>query len=333
MRGVCFGVKCALALVAPPLPTPKNTPSTHTHAHTNAANDSQPRLGRPAWLHAWAARTPAAPAPDAEARDVLVVAYGLVRSLPTLARTLASLRQHGPRNARLAVVAQCAPLECAGAGALLRRLEPDALALVDARPVAALGPRDVCVAAAAAAAANASASAEHALDAPRHAAYFAAHRALEALVDWRADGIVLWRLDTELRTPVDVRALAPWAHCPDCVHVPCEQHGGYLNDRFAHGGADAMRRFQLARVALLRTRCDYGERCTLAAARAARVRIAFTRTRVVRVRADGSVPDVDRAAVFGTIPARSWMTRINALSDALRCNATPVGQPSPQCAL
>ena len=183
------------------------------------------------------------------------------------------------------------------------------------------------------AAVAANASAERASDAARHAVYFAAHRALEALVDWRADGVVLWRLDTELRTPVDVRALAPWAHCPDCVHVPCEQNGGYLNDRFAHGGADAMRRFQLARVALLRTRCDYGERCALAAARAARVRIAFTRTRVIRVRADGSVPDVDRAAVLNAIPARSWMKRINALSDALRCDAGAVrkGRPSPRC--
>ena len=292
---------------------------------SRAHSHDPPRLGRPEWLHAWTARTPPAPTPDAAARDVLVVAYGLVRSLPTLARTLESLRRHGPPNARLAVVAQCAPSECTEAGALLRRQRPETLALVDARPVSELRPRAVC--------AEANASAEHALRTTRHAVYFEAHRALEAIVDWRADGVVLWRLDTELRTPIDVRALAPWAHCSDCVHVPCEQHGEWLNDRFAYGGADAMRRFQLARVARLRAHCDYGERCALAAARAARLRIAFTRTRVVRVRAEGSVPDVDRAAVLGTIPARSWMVRINALFAALRCNVTPVGEPSPQCAL
>ena len=63
--------------------------------------------------------------------------------------------------------------------------------------------------------------------------------------------------------------------------------------------------------------------------RAAWLRVAFTRTRVVRVRADGYVPDVDQAIVLGRIPARSWMRGINALSQTLRCD--PAAEPTPRC--
>lgn len=279
-----------------------------------------PRLGQPSWLHAWIKGAPPEPAADAAARDVLVVAYGLVRSLPTLVRTMASLQQYGPPKARLAVVAQCAPAECSGASALISRHGPQTLALVEARAGHSTTPRSVC--------ADANASAPRAA---QHAVYYTAHRALIALVDWNADAVVLWRLDTELRTPIDVRALAPWTHCHDCVHVPCMQHGTLLNDRFAYGSARAMRRFQTARVAHMQRHCEYGETAALTAARVAHLRVAFTRVCVVRVRADGYVPDVDQSAVLASIPARSWMKKISALSPALRCNATT--KPTPQCTI
>jgi hypothetical protein len=272
--------------------------------------------GAPRWLHAWAHAPAPAPAPEAWLGSVLVVAYGLVRSVPTLERTLASLSAHAPPGARLVVAAQCARAECAAAHALLNRSRPQSLTLTCGRVPPPT--RRACTAG------NATA-----LRGAQHAAYYSAHRALVALFDWDADAVVLWRLDTELVAPIDVRELAPWARCRDCVHVPCVQHGGVLNDRFAYGSAGAMRRFEMVRIARMEQHCEYGEEVALRAVRAAALRVAFTRTSVVRVRADGYVPDVDQAIVLGRIPARSWMHGINALSPTLRCD--PATAPTPQC--
>tara|TARA_B100002052_G_scaffold28660_1_gene22251 strand:+ start:41 stop:913 length:873 start_codon:yes stop_codon:yes gene_type:complete len=273
--------------------------------------------GAPRWLYAWASAP--APEPGPEHRDVLVVAYGLVRSVSTLERTMASFAEHAPRGARLSVAAQCARTECAAAYALLNRSRPQTLTLTCRAP-APPPPRRVC------AAVNASAT-----RGAQHAAYYSAHRALVALLDWDADAVVLWRLDTELHAPIDVRALAPWAGCRDCVHVPWMQHGRMLNDRFSYGSAGAMLRYERALVAHMERRCAYGEEAALEAVRASRLRVAFTRARVVRVRADGYVPDVDQAIVLGRIPARSWMRAINTLSPQLRCR--PHAAPSPLCTL
>tara|TARA_B100000787_G_scaffold127966_1_gene96986 strand:+ start:116 stop:343 length:228 start_codon:yes stop_codon:yes gene_type:complete len=54
--------------------------------------------------------------------------------------------------------------------------------------------------------------------------------------------------------------------------------------------------------------------------RSLNLRIGFTRTRIVRVRADGYVPDIDKAASLGTIRPRGWMMSANNLSSELRCN-------------
>ena len=65
-----------------------------------------PRLAIPDWLHAWALGAP----PLDTASRVLVVAYGLIRSMPMLKTTMTSLKQYMPNNAMLAVrVVACHP--------------------------------------------------------------------------------------------------------------------------------------------------------------------------------------------------------------------------------
>ena len=74
--------------------------------------------GAPQWLDAWR-RTPAPTVLDKGQHDILVVAYGLVRSIPTLVRTMASLTRYGLHGARVFVVAQCAPSDYIAAHAVL----------------------------------------------------------------------------------------------------------------------------------------------------------------------------------------------------------------------
>ena len=128
--------------------------------------------------------------------------------------------------------------------------------------------------------------------------------------------------------PIDLQAFRPWEHAHR-VHVPCQQNGNFINDRFAYGSASAMLAYQRARLLQLRKNCTYGEEATLAAMHAARIELAFSRVCVVRVRADGYVPDVDQAVMLGTIRARSWIHTINRLSPLLECNIT--ASPSPLC--
>ena len=269
--------------------------------------------GAPQWLDAWR-RTPAPTVLDKGQHDILVVAYGLVRSIPTLVRTMASLTRYGLHGARVFVVAQCAPSDYIAAHAVLNgtdRLQ----GLVLTQNIQKLKPRRVCT----------NMSQTRGIN---HARYYSAHRALIASIDWVADAVVLWRIDTELCAPIDLQAFRPWEHAHR-VHVPCQQNGNFINDRFAYGSASAMFAYQRARLLQLRKNCIYGEKATLAAMHAARIELAFSRVCVVRVRADGYVPDVDQAVMLGTIRARSWMHTINRLSPLLQCNIT--ASPSPLC--
>ena len=260
-----------------------------------------PRLALPDWLHAWAL---GAPTPSAAVR-VLVVAFGLVRSLPMLETTLASLERHAPANATLAVRAVVSTDLFGAANASLRlraRLRMRSVTLFEAHdPV----PIETCD--------SAKRAAENRNELE------AAHLLTSVGGEWdAADVAVLWRLDTELVSPIEAPALPA-----GCVLVPHLQSGGLLNDRYLVGHAATVRRLVDARAALLESECVYGEQALVRLLRELGLRVGFTRTRAVRRRADQWIPDIDRAASLGSIAARGWMQRINSLTPALVCdNAT-----------
>jgi hypothetical protein len=262
-----------------------------------------PRLALPFWLHAWAARE----RETTKARP-LVLAFGLVRSAAMLDLTMDSLERHAPAGAALIVRGYASAAVFGAAHARLNRttLRLRSIALFDVRALARPPPalrRCSGDAARAAEHRNELVAAQLLLHVPSH--------------DWTAaDAVVLWRLDTELVSDME----SPTSPPIDQILVPHLQSGGLLNDRYLTGRAQTVRRLVVARAALLGSECVYGERALVRLVHDLRVRVAFTRTRVVRRRADLWVPDVDRAASLGSIPARGWMLRINALSPALVCN-------------
>lgn len=143
-----------------------------------------------------------------------------------------------------------------------------------------------------------------------------------------ADAVVVWRIDTRLLNPLDVDALQPWAH-PHKIFVPRLQAGGGVYDRFLVSDlttARASTRYRYdSMLALLNSTanhtCAYGERLMLRAVLALNLSVGYTRTRIVRVRADLSVPDVDRAHVLREIQPRGWMRGMNRYADELNCTA------------
>jgi hypothetical protein len=236
---------------------------------------------------------------------VRVIAYGLIRSLAMLNVTLESYLQHRPRGAHVELVAYCycpygnqadAENMLLAAGAAFVYLEPP-----NATTLPTCRTRQQRV---------------------EHANELAAARLAEDASDDALFGYVsvLWRIDTRLVSPVDVARTAPWLH-PWRVYVPRTQAGAGLNDRFEYGAANAVHALALRRLEMLEAACLYGEPQLLAAVRALVMEVGFTSTRVVRVRADLSVPDVDRALVLHTIPPRGWMRGMNRFPNAsvLRC--------------
>jgi|SaaInlV_125m_DNA_1040241.scaffolds.fasta_scaffold01647_5 hypothetical protein len=265
--------------------------------------DALPRLALPEWLHDWALRAPP-PAPNASVR-VLVVAFGLVRSLPMLETTLASLVRFAPADTTLVVRADV-PERLFGE-ALVRRLQDLDLRTVNVTLFSARVPNGTL-------ACNGSTQ-----RAAEHSNELRAARLLKSVDDddaWdEAHVVVLWRLDTELVSPIEAPALPP-----DRVLLPYLQSGGQLNDRYLVGHVEVVRKLVERRASLLEAECVYGEPALVRLLRELRLRVGFTRTRIVRRRADLWIPDVDRAASLGSIPARSWMQKINTLSPELLCD-------------
>ena len=236
---------------------------------------------------------------------VRVIAYGLIRSLAMLNVTLKSYLQHKPRGPHAELVAYChchhddqadAENMLVAAGAAFVYLEPPNTTTLS-----------VCR--------TRQQRAEHANE-------LAAARLAEDASDDALFGYVsvLWRIDTRLVSPIDVARTAPWLH-PWRMYLPRTQAGAGLNDRFMYGSANAVHALALQRLEMLEAACAYGEPQLLAAVRAIAMEVGFTSTRVVRVRADLRVPDVDRALVLHAIPARSWMRNMNRFPNAsvLRC--------------
>ena len=267
--------------------------------------EALPRLGLPQWLRLWALRAPPSPPPPKAPLRVLIVAFGLVRSLPMLETTLGSLARFAPANATLSVSADV-PKDLMGAAhaclkrrVALRTLDTIFFEAREAPPVHAC---------------NSSAkwrAIEHRNE--REAAHL-----LKAVDDdeWlEADVAVLWRIDTELVSPIEAPALPVGR-----VLLPYLQSGGLLNDRYLVAHATTAQTLIDARAQLLENECVYGERALVRLLRELDMRVGFTRTRIVRVRADGFVPDIDKAASLGKIRPRAWMRWMNNLTSALRCN-------------
>jgi len=265
--------------------------------------EALPRLGMPEWLHLWSMRAPLPP-PKASLR-VLIVAFGLVRSLPMLETTLASLARFAPANATLSVRADVpkdlmeAAHACLKRRVALRTLNTILFEAHDASPVHTCND-------------SKKRAIEHRNE--REAAYL-----LKSVDDdeWvEGDVAVLWRIDTQLVSPVEAPALPVGR-----VLVPYLQNGGLLNDRYLVAHATTAQALIDARAQLLENECVYGERALVRLLRTLNACVGFTRTRIVRVRADGYVPDIDKAASLGTIRPRAWMRSANNLTSALRCNA------------
>ena len=265
--------------------------------------EALPRLGMPEWLWLWALRAPPPKAPKAPLR-VLIVAFGLVRSLPMLETTLVSLARFAPANATLSVRADVPKdlMEAAHASlqrrVTLRTLNTILFEAHEAPPVHSCN-------------SSKRRAIEHRNE--REAAYL-----LKSVDDdeWvEADVAVLWRIDTELVSPIEAPALPVGR-----VLVPYLQNGGLLNDRYLVAHVATAQGLIDARTQLLESECVYGETALVRLLRELDARVGFTRTRIVRVRADGYVPDIDKAASLGTIRPRAWMRWANNFTSALRCN-------------
>lgn len=151
-----------------------------------------------------------------------------------------------------------------------------------------------------------------------HRNEFAASRLLNG-VRSTADAMVLWRIDTELVSPIDIPPIET-----ERLYIPYLQNGGFLNDRFVIGDPRTMERVQRARFDALCTTCQYGETLLFDVLRTLNLSIAFTRTRLVRRRHDLYIPRVDALATLGRSgQCAAWMKLINTLPmDQLDCRNT-----------
>ena len=268
------------------------------------ANAALPRLGLPEWLKRWALHAPPPLPPPETPLRVLVVAFGLVRSLSMLETTLASLERFAPAGAALSVHVDVSMDLMEQTRLCLRQrvvLNTLNTTLFNAHEVPLV---HLCN--------------NNVKRAAEHRNYREATHLLKAVDDseWaKADVAVLWRIDTKLVSPIEAPALPVGS-----VLLPYLQSGGLLNDRYLVARVPTARRLIDARHELLERECIYGEAVLVGLLRALALRVRFTRTRIVRVRADGFVPDIDKAASLGTIRPRAWMRWANNVTSALRCN-------------
>ena len=262
---------------------------------------------------------------------IVTVAYGLIRSLAMLNDTLASYLKNKPANSTLVVRADC-PHNGSEAARMLRAAGARHVTLHTRAPkhppLTAF--RGSCK------------SRMHQSNAKNYllamqllhkglvdATHAGASAHAGASVVSAVSAVVAWRIDTRLVAPVDAAELAPCRH-PRRIYVSRQQGGAGLHDRFMIASAEAARRVTDYRLALLQNltnkganaSCLYGEPLLLDAVLALNLSVGFTRTRVVRVRRDLAVPDVDRSLVLREIKPRGWMRTMNRLPQALNCSNT-----------
>lgn len=154
-------------------------------------------------------------------------------------------------------------------------------------------------------------------DAEKHRNYLEATRLLVSVDEkWKsADVAVLWRIDTELVSPIESPALPVGR-----ILVPHLQNGGLVNDRYLVGAVATVKELVNARSKLINTECVYGEETLVRLLYKLRLNVSFTRTRIIRRRENLYVPDIDRVASLGNMPARTWMMRANSLARTFVCN-------------
>ncbi len=262
---------------------------------------------------------------------IVTTAYGLVRSLAMLNDTLQSYAKHRSPDSSLIVVADCRQ-NCTEAARMIRTAGARHVTLRTRAPehpsIAAF--RSACK------------SRMHqsnaknyllAMQLLRNGLADAAHGGASAHAGASAvsavSAVVAWRIDTRIVAPVDAAELAPWRHHRR-IYVSRQQGGAGLHDRFMIASAEAARRvtdYRIARLQNLTNKganasCRYGEPLLLDAVLALNLSVGFTRTRVVRVRGDLAVPDVDRSLVLREIPPRGWMRMMNRLPPVLNCSDT-----------
>ena len=256
---------------------------------------------------------------------MLIVAFGLIRSIPMLHVTIMrSLETYAPVGARLTVRAFCRASEVAAVHARLNRttLPLQSIALFDLRTHTTSPPT------------LGHTPAPHpcagAPDRNRlsHQNELEAAQLLLHLHDWSAGTVVVWRIDTELVSPIESVALMPWQH-PRRVYVPYLQSGGFLNDRFLLGHPYPIKLLLQAREALIASRCTYGEPALMHVIQTLNLSVSFTRTRVVRRRQTLAVPAVDAIASLGQDRARPWMKNINSLPQETICSQRSCEKPRP----
>ena len=247
-----------------------------------------------------------------------VVGYGLVRSLAMLNVTLQSF-ENNSRHADFVVAADCRE-NCSAATSMFRAAGARHVWLRHRTPASPT-------------LAHFKHSCKNRLHQTNALHYLYAMQLLgngiEHAARARADAIVAWRVDTRLVTPIDAEQLGPWDH--GRIFTSPEQGGAGLFDRFLMADAETLRdvtRYRLNRLKNLTMHegwnmtCLYGEPLLLNAVVALNMTVGFTRTRVVRVRADLTVPDVDRALVLHEIPPRGWMKGMNRMPAGFNCTKT-----------
>ena len=260
-----------------------------------------PRLAIPDWLHAWALGTP----PLETASRVLVVAYGLIRSMLMLKVTMTSLNRHMPNNAILAVRAiTCQSCDTAYVTRIFDELNmpvQELSVILFEKRYSISGQK--CK--------------HNAQNAEKHRNYLEATRLLVSVDEmWKsADVAVLWRIDTELVSPVEVPALPVGR-----ILVPHLLNGGLVNDRYLVGTVATVKKLVNARSKLINAECVYGEETLVRLLYELGLNVSFTRTRIIRRLENLYVPDIDRVAFLGNMPARTWMMRANSLARTLVCN-------------
>ena len=114
---------------------------------------------------------------------------------------------------------------------------------------------------------------------------------------------MVWRIDTELVSPIETLSLTPWKY-PRRIYVPYLQNGGQLNDRFLLGHPNAIASLIASRASLIASDCTFGEPAMIRLVKTLDLTVSFTRTRVVRRRFDLATTSVDAAATLGLVPPR-----------------------------
>ena len=190
------------------------------------------QLGMPKWLMNWTSTNQSSSSNEG---DVLIICFGMIRSIQMLSHTLGSLEKYRPSNSRQGIVAYVKHYEHMQPATRVintSSLSFEYVALVKLN--------------------------KHYKNCSDNHMYQREANRLPLFNAWNADAVVLWRIDTELVTPMDVYYMKPWLH-PERIYVPSVQNGNSVNDRFIYAHTSTLYRLQKERLKALDSSCSYGE--------------------------------------------------------------------------